>query len=176
MDWTDTLFELIDMRSFSSLWYWVALAVAWSTASHWILGVPFDMITRARRHEGQAQIDLEDITRININRLLMIGRVSGLWLLGFVAFAHTALLLLAFWYWVELAQAVELIALPMTFVGFLSLAAARGIEQDTLEGEALRRRLMRHRFWVQLIGMLAIFVTAMFGMYQNFVFAPGFGF
>lgn len=82
MDWYQTLFEMIDMRSFSNLWFWIALAVMWSTASHWVLGVPFDMVLRARRYGGEAQADLEDIVRINVNRLLYISQVSGLWLLG----------------------------------------------------------------------------------------------
>ena len=47
LDWYQSIFELIDMRSFSNLWYWIALAVMWSTASHWVLGVPWDMVIRA---------------------------------------------------------------------------------------------------------------------------------
>jgi hypothetical protein len=47
------VFEVIDMRSFSNLWYWIALAVLWSSTSHWVLGVPFDMIQRARRRAGR---------------------------------------------------------------------------------------------------------------------------
>ena len=37
MAWYQTVLELIDMRSFSSLWYWIGLAVLWSSASHWVL-------------------------------------------------------------------------------------------------------------------------------------------
>ena len=50
--------------------------------SYWVLGVPFDMVARARRYGGQAAEDLEDLIRINVNRLLFIGNVSGLWVLG----------------------------------------------------------------------------------------------
>ncbi|MCU0909379.1 MAG: component of SufBCD complex, partial [Rhodobacteraceae bacterium] len=32
MDWYLTVFEVIDMRSFSNLWYWIGLAVLWSSA------------------------------------------------------------------------------------------------------------------------------------------------
>ena len=72
------IFEVIDMRSFSNLWFWIALAVVWSSASHWVLGVPFDMVHRARRHGGQAQIDLDDLARINANRLLHMLEDAGL--------------------------------------------------------------------------------------------------
>ena len=32
--------QMVDMRSFSSLWFWMAIAVYWSLSSHWVLGVP----------------------------------------------------------------------------------------------------------------------------------------
>ncbi|WP_085876993.1 component of SufBCD complex [Roseisalinus antarcticus] len=167
MNWTETVFEVIDMRSFSNLWFWIALAVVWSTASHWVLGVPFDMVTRARRHGGQAQADLEEMVRINVSRILYIGRVSGLVLLGFLCFVLTSLAVLGFAYNVEFAQALFLLGLPMSFVGALSLSTARLIETERPEAEVLNKRLTRHRQYVQVIGMLSIFVTALWGMWQN---------
>ncbi len=167
MDWHQSVFELIDMRSFSNLWFWIALAVVWSTASHWVLGVPYDMVARARRQGGQAEADLEDMVRINTNRLLYISDVSGLWLLGIICFFLTGLCLLGFVYDVEFAQAVFLLAFPMSIVGALNLSTARKIRNEHATGEALWRRLGRHRTWTQGIGMVAIFVTALWGMYQN---------
>ncbi len=172
MDWYQTLFELIDMRSFSNLWFWIVLAVVWSTASHWVLGVPFDMVMRARRHGEQAQVDLEDMVRINVNRLLYIAQVSGLWLLGLACFGLTTLTLLGFLYRNEFAQALLLLAFPLTLVGMLSLSTARLIQQEGSTGERLQKRLMRHRLYTQIIGMVSIFVTALWGMYQNMTLGP----
>lgn len=170
LDWYSAVFELIDMRSFSNLWYWIALAVVWSTTSHWVIGVPFDMVQRAARHGGDAQRDLEDMVRININRLLYISGVSGLWLLGIISAFITSLAILGFWYGVEFAQALFLLAAPMTVVAALSLVSARAIRDRGLEGEALRKRMLRHRVQTQFVGMVAIFVTAMWGMWQNMQF------
>lgn len=167
MDWYKAIFELIDMRSFSNLWFWIALAVVWSTASHWVMGVPYDMVMRARRSGGQAMIDLEDLTRINVNRLMHIGEVSGLLLLGVACFLLSGLAVLGFLYDVEFAQAVFLLALPMSVVGLLSLRCAHHIVDGGLAGEDLARRLMRHRTHTQIVGTIAIFVTALWGMYQN---------
>ena len=167
MDWYETVFELIDMRSFSNLWYWIALAVVWSSASHWVLGVPYDMVLRARRHGGQAEVDLEDMVRVNINRLLFIGGTSGLLIMGFACFVLTALLLLGFVYRVEFAQALFLLAFPMSIVGAMSISTARTIQQDGATGEVLRKKMLRHRFWTQVVGMISILITAMWGMYQN---------
>lgn len=172
LDWHNTVFELIDMRSFSNLWFWVALAVMWSTASHWVLGVPYDMVLRARRSGGQSEIDLEDMVRINSNRLLFIGRVSGLWLLALVCFVLTALAIVGFSFEIEFAQAVFLLMFPMSLVGLMSLSTAAKIQAEEASGELLRKRLAKHRIWVQVIGMVSIFVTSIWGMYQNFQSSP----
>ena len=76
--------------------------------------------------------------------------------------------LLGFVYKVEFAQAVFLIAAPLTVVGLMSVATARRIAEEGDRGEALRRRLALHRVGVQVIGMISTFVTAFWGMLQNF--------
>ncbi len=167
MDWHLAVFEVIDMRSFSNLWFWIALAVMWSSASHWVLGVPFDMVARAKRHGGQAEIDLEDMVRINSNRILFIAHEAGLWILGFASFLLTGLLVLGFFYDVEFAQAVFLLAFPMSLVGLMSVRTSIRIRNEASQGEALWRRLSIHRVLTQVIGMVSIFVTALWGMFQN---------
>ncbi|MEQ9693313.1 component of SufBCD complex [Shimia sp. SDUM112013] len=172
MDWYQTVFEMIDMRSFSNLWFWIALAVMWSTASHWVLGVPFDMVLRAKRVGGQTEIDLEDLVRINTNRLLHVARVSGLWILGFACFLLAGLAVTGFVYGIEFAQAVFLLLFPMSLVGLMSLSTAARIQEEEAAGDQLRRRLTRHRFFVQVLGMVSIFVTSLWGMYQNMSSSP----
>jgi hypothetical protein len=167
------IFDLIDMRSFSNLWYWIALAVTWSSASHWVLGVPFDLVLRARRRGGAAADDLRELLRINVARLLLIGREGGLALTMIVSFLLSALIMLGFGYGVEFCQAVALIVTPLALVGVLSLRAAHRFERlltsgEDLTTEAIIAALSRHRFWVQVVGMCAITVTAFWGMLQNF--------
>lgn len=164
----DTVFEFIDMRSFSNLWFWIMLAVVWSSASHWVLGVPFDMVARARR-SPQAAADLEALATINANRLIFIAEEAGLWLTALGSGVLTALALLGFVYNSEFSQAVFLLAAPLSFVFLLSLRTARRIVSADRTGEALRRRLGLHRIVVQAIGLVSIFVTALWGMYQNIV-------
>ncbi|MDO9638684.1 MAG: component of SufBCD complex [Pseudotabrizicola sp.] len=167
MEWYTLVFLLIDMRSFSSLWYWIALAVLWSSVSHWVMGVPFDLITRARRQDAEAVEDLTVLARINARRMLYISRRGGMWVIGFVCFVLTVLGMLAGLYRVEFAQAVLLMAGPMVLIGYLTLRLALRVEAEAPAGAALVRLMMRHRFVTQLIGMIAIFVTALFGMYHN---------
>jgi hypothetical protein len=145
LDWTKLIFDLIDLRSFSNLWYWIALAVAWSSASHWVLGIPYDMVLRARRVGGQAEDDLTDITRVNVSRILYIVDEAGVILLALLAFAVTTLILTGFVYGSEFAQALVLILLPLSIVGAMSVATARKIHDSGDVGEALHRRLAVHR-------------------------------
>ena len=155
------------MRSFSNLWYWIALGVIWSSASHWVLGVPHDMIQRARRERGQALEDLETLVRINVSRMLFITRVSGAFILAGFCFMLTTLGMLAFAYDVEFAQAVLFIFAPLAVLGALSLRAAGRIERGEGQGDALFRRLFLHRLSTQILGMISIFVTSLFGMWTN---------
>ena len=168
MDWYTGVIEVIDMRSFTSVWYWIVVAVVWSTTAHWTLGVPFDMVTRARRAEtGPAQDDLEALIAINVNRLTHIMDVSGSWVVGFSFFFLSTLAILGFWYKIEIAQAVFLIAGPLTLVASLSVRAARRFAALDLKGHHLRSRLARQRFFNQLIGLISIFITAFWGMWHN---------
>lgn len=167
LDWYSTVFELIDMRSFSNLWFWIALAVVWSTASHWVLGVPFDMVGRARRKGGQAAEDLTDLLRIYTSRLLYIADEAGLWVIASGAFFLTGFAVLGWVYWVEIAQALFLLAFPMSLVSLLSVHTARALHEKDHDLEAVYKRLGRHRLMVQGIGMVSIFITAMWGMYMN---------
>lgn len=168
MDWTLLVFDLIDLRSFSNLWYWIALAVTWSTASHWVIGVPWDMALRARRVGGEAAKDFEDITRVNVNRFLYVAEVAAIPLLVFLTFVLTSLAMLGFWYGVEFCQAIFLIGFPLTIVGFMSIHTSRDIRARELHGDDLMRRMALHRVWVQIVGMISIFMTAFWGMLQNY--------
>ncbi len=167
MDVFDTALEVIDLRSFSNLWYWIALAVLWSSVSHWVLGVPHDLIHRARREGGAALADVEDLARINVNRLLHLVDSGALILMALAGFWLSALLVLAFYYDVEFAQAVFFLLCPLSIVMWLSVRESRRIAAGSIQGEALLRRLTVHRRVLQVIGMLSIMITAFYGMWKN---------
>ncbi|WP_371224326.1 component of SufBCD complex [Roseovarius sp. 2305UL8-3] len=170
MNWYESVFELIDMRSFSNLWFWIALAVMWSSTSHWVLGVPWDTVMRARKErdeDGEAARDLMDLVRINVNRVLHITNQSGLLITGFVCFALTVMFLTGFIFGKEFAQALFLLGFPISLVAILSVRTARRLRAEQPTGEALFKRLHTHRVITQVIGMISIFITAIWGMLQN---------
>ena len=140
----------------------------WSTTSHWVLGVPWDMAMRAKKKvSDQSAVDFEDLVRINVNRIIYVVEESGVLLVGFAFFLLTILCLIGFVYMNQFAQSVFLLAFPMSLVGLLTAYTAFTIRKRDLHGDALIKRLHGHRLITQLMGVLAIFVTAMWGMWQN---------
>ena len=55
----------------------------------------------------------------------------------------------------------------MSIVGLLSISTAQKIHDAQMEGEVLYERMRKHRFWTQVIGMISIFITSIWGMYRN---------
>jgi hypothetical protein len=158
--WQQSIFEFIDTRSFTSIWFWMAVAVMWSSLSHYVMGVPFDMVVRARRQGGRAQEELEWMVRLQVARRVHVAEVSGLLLVALTTAGITVLGLLCFYYRLQFAQALFLLLLPASMVGVLGVLAARRLERAPLQGEALCAFLGRQRMMVQGIGVLSIIVTA----------------
>ncbi|MEL7280122.1 MAG: component of SufBCD complex [Pseudomonadota bacterium] len=172
MDIYSEIFELIDMRSFSNLWFWIMLAIIWSSTSHWVLGVPWDMVTRARRaNDAEKLQDVEQLVRINTRRITHIADETGLLMAGFGCFVLTMLVLLGFVYDHEFSQALFLLGFPMSIVGLICVASSRRILGEELRGEALYKMMSRHRMTTQIVGVVSIFVTGLWGMLQNLNFS-----
>ncbi|MCB1360220.1 MAG: component of SufBCD complex [Rhodobacter sp.] len=165
---TDSLFSTIDLRSFSNVWFWLVLAVAWSNASHFLLGVPFDLVQTARRKGGEAMADFETLARIQSRRRMQIMERAGVWLVAFWMAVLSALAVLGFRYGLEFAQALVLLLGPLTLAAWLTLRLAARIDRGLYpEGDAMARAFGRQRILVQAIGLFTILVTTMWGMWQN---------
>ncbi|WP_417807782.1 component of SufBCD complex [Thioclava sp.] len=174
MDIFQVIVHLIDLRSFSNMWYWIALAVVWSSASHWVMGVPWDMVGRARRRGGLAATDLVEITFINARRLDGIWADAGVAISIILPFILSFLAISGFFYGAEISQAVFLFALPLSGVFALSVSLSHRLcTQPDVEKspEMVIHALSRHRVWVQAIGVASIIFTSFWGMFQNLRFS-----
>lgn len=165
MDFFDLVTEVIDRRSFSNLWYWIVLAILWSTLSHWVVGIPYHMVQRARRGDAETEADLRVLAEINTRRILDFAELSGTAMVASSAFVLTSLILLGWGYRVEFAQALVLLVLPLVLVAGLTVRTARVLQDSGFEH--LFVRLRNHRFAVQAMGIFFIFGTAFWGMYVN---------
>ncbi|MBF9031524.1 component of SufBCD complex [Rhodobacterales bacterium HKCCE3408] len=166
----DQVRQVIDLRSFSNLWYWIVLAALWSSVSHWCLGVPYDLVLRARRGHDQAAHDLQVLAEVNVNRLLSLVQYSGVAATAFTAFLLTGLVVMGWFYDSEFCQALFLLTAPLVLIGIWSLHTARRLRERNFEDVPGALRV--HRLGVQIMGIVFIFITAFWGMYVNVTVDP----
>lgn len=161
-----TFLEFLSLRTFSSIWYWIAVAFVWISVTNRPMGIPYDMVWRAGRQEG-AEAALDAVAGAFAARLVAAtGRGAAVGV-GFVSAALTLLLILALSHGSELAQGALLVAGPMTFVAWLNLRTARAIVGGASAGPSLRRL----RAATNVVAVLTLFATAFWGMYVNLMSA-----
>lgn len=168
MDVVRLVTEVIDLRSFSNLWYWIGLAVFWSSTSHFVLGVPYDMVIRARRHGGEEAQDVDTLAHMQIRRILRYADEGGIYLVIVASFILSILLTCAIYYDIEFAQAVAFLFCPLLVIIGISLWSARKISRLGLTGAALHKQLLITRLSIQGLGIVCILLTALWGMYVSF--------
>lgn len=131
-------------------------AVVWILCTHRTLGVPYDMLLRARRLPEVA-LKVEKIA------YLYSERVEGLYhALGTVAALLTGFLLaglfaIGFLSGVELAQAAFLILFPLAVLSYSTISTALKIVQRGFQGDMLVQILARRHFWHQMVAVCALF-------------------
>ena len=157
----------IDTRSFASLWYWILIALLWTGLTRSALGVPHDLLARARRVGGQVQQDVECLARIHAERYVYYWSRGQIVQVAFLAFVVSGLLVLAVAFNFEFAQAILFLLLPLAMIATSALRGAHLILAGHGQGDALHKLMWRHRIFVQLVGFTFIFLTAIFGMVHN---------
>ena len=170
---------LLDSRSFVTVWYWLVLIGMWSATGRSVLGVPSEVLGRARTEirEGRAgaaaSVALLDWLSLVLPRWRM-GPREGAIFLAVTSFGLTSLFVLGFLFWLEMAQALFLLLFPFWLLFWMRHALARRLIPliaDAQEGratldataEAAARHMVRHRAWVLVLSMLAVAVAALWG-------------
>lgn len=169
------LFPLLDLRAFSSLWYWVLMLILWGQATDRVLGVPWPMIADARR-DGSAEAAAAVATHLR-PLLRRVSRASrkGLMLQSAIAgFALSLLAILGFGYGLEVAQAALLLIAPLGHVTFLGHRLARRILEDDITGAPLLSALARLHGTTTGVAILAIAGSAIWGA-ARVLTLPSFG-
>ena len=167
LDWTETFTRVIELKTFSNIWFWIAVVVSWAVACHWLIGVPFDMLVRARKGAPQEMADLETLVDINVRRIVWFQQIAGPAFAALAAFFLAGTGLLAIGYRFELAIGVFLLGAPLMAVLGMNLQLALHLHARPLQGEALVKRLFKVRLWTQVAAAAPLFVTAVFGMAFN---------
>lgn len=166
--------DLMDERSFGSVWFWVVLLMIWAGQGRAVLGVPSDVINRARRDPtGLPGLALLDWLSLALPRW-QIGVREGAALLAVIGFAITSLAILGFAYGMELAQAVTLLAVPLAILFLMRLRLARklapvmdGAQSGTIAPdqavEQVLRKITLHRRLSLVLSIATVAVIALWG-------------
>lgn len=137
------LIDVLDTRSFASMWYWLLLTVTWTWVSRGALGIPPELVRSQRRKDGAA--DGGDSTALRL--LDWVSLVAPRWqlmqddgavLLGVASFALSMLAGLGFLYDLEMAQAMLLLVAPLMLLGWMRLRLAARLRSTLTEAEANR--------------------------------------
>ncbi len=166
--------ELFHARSFSSLWFWLALVTIWWVVLSRVLGVPLSIVRRAFHGDAQAQQDMEDLVRIHARRLHGIGRTFGIWMVGLSSAVLTGLGLIGFLYRVELAQALFLIAFPFALAVALDMTTAARIDLERPSRIYLALFVWRQMNRIRSVALAALVISVIWGL-PRIAPAPIFG-
>lgn len=186
----DSLIGFLDSRSFGTVWYWLVVIGSWSLTGRSVIGVPAEILSRARAALADDQADapvvlhLLDWLSLVLPRWRM-GAREGAVFLAATGFALTSLAIMGIRYDLELALAAFLLLFPLAVLFWLRLALARRLMPllDAAEqgarpipeaaAEAVRRMVV-HRRLVTVLSMAAVAVTALWGALWSVVHPYGF--
>ncbi|QDY69031.1 component of SufBCD complex [Qingshengfaniella alkalisoli] len=163
----ESIFEFVDFRSFSNVWYWLFAAVLWMRLIHAPLGVAPHLLRRARDGDTQGQADVIALAGFHARRVLETAGLLGVWRSFLWAFVLSALAVLSIRYGKGFAQAVFLLAIPLAFHDWLTGRASRAIIRAGYDFDTIAKTLNRLRLHLQIVVFIMIFLTAMWGSYRN---------
>lgn len=152
--------------SFTSLWYWIFLALAWNSLSHWTMGVPYDAVVRADRKGGEFAAHVDDIAHAMSLRMVHVMRVARVYLAAAGGFVLSGLLVASFGFGFEFAQAILVFVGPLSLVAAKEAMFAERVVAQNLRGSDLRRALFWQRFQTQLAGVVSLVLATGFLVFE----------
>jgi hypothetical protein len=147
--------RLLATAQFDNLWYWVLHVVIWTVICGRTLGVPYDMLLRAR-HDPDVAARVDLLAGIAAERVAGIADRAGTAIVAGTGFVLAGLAGLGFWSGIEVAQAVFMLAAPLAAVAFSIVRLALWIRRSRLVGPHLVLALGWRRICHQTIAILAI--------------------
>jgi hypothetical protein len=154
-----SLLRIIASAGFDSLWYWVLHVVVWTLVCYRTLGVPHDMLLRAR-HDPAVAERIALLAGLSAERIAGIHDLAGTAVAALAGFVLAALAALGFLTGLEGAQAAFVLLLPLAAITYSKLRLAvflRGRKTPILH---LVVMLSRRRFWHQTIAVAAMLAAA----------------
>lgn len=166
--WYDLLLSPISSRSFTSVWYWIALAGFWTVMLQRVMDVPARLLAEAERGDVNARQDAMSLARSAVRRAVH-GRAAGAWAAAEGAFLVTLLVSLAV-VGLQFAQALVPMVLPWIALRALDLRLARRLEAEGPDTDALVEHLLWHQLLTRVIAGAVLLLTILWGAWSNLPF------
>jgi hypothetical protein len=157
------LYQSFAAAGFQSVWYWVLHVVVWTVACYRTLGVPHDMLLRARRMPEIAD-RVNTLAHLSSERMGGIYDGAGVPLAAAAGFLLATVAALGFVNGLEVAQAALMILLPLALIGYSKLRLALYIRRSRIRGARLVVLLARRRFGHQLLAILAMLAATVLAL------------
>ena len=162
--------DILDARSFASIWYWLGFGLIWTSVTRGAFGIPPAIIRQARRGDGTAARQLLAWLRL-VMPAWRIGGGEGALLAAGIGFLLTSVWVLAFHHGLQLPQALVPLVGPLTVLLVLRIRLAWRLDRLTAALDAGSGRiedvasnaaklLIRHRW----LGLLLFFLAMLLAM------------
>lgn len=162
--------DILDARSFASIWYWLGFGLIWTSVTRSAFGIPPGIIQRARRGDETAARQLLAWLRLVMPAWRMDGG-EGAFLAAGIGFLLTSVWVLAFRYGLQLPQALVPLLGPLAVLLILRIRLARRLDRMAAAPDAGPERiedvapnaaklLIRHRW----LGLLLFFLSMLLAM------------
>lgn len=149
------MYQFLAAADFQSPWYWVLHVVVWAVACARTMGVPYDMVVRARRiPEVAARVDL--LAGLAAARIAGAADAAGPAIAAVTGFVLAGIGGLGFWTGIEAAQAVFFLLAPLAAIGCSQVRLATRIRGGDLAGPALVAALDWRRVFHQAIAFFGM--------------------
>ncbi|GHA41525.1 hypothetical protein GCM10008927_02350 [Amylibacter ulvae] len=168
---TEDFLQILELKSFFNIWYWLFLAFIWSRATYFTLGVPLHDARLGHEREGVYMHDFEELMRINTGHTVEAFDQYGVAVMAVIAFLLASAATLGFGFRMEIMQAIFLLMAPLTGATLFSVRFAYRIQAEKITGQSLYTAYVVHRRIKQIFGMLSMIVTSVWAGIRIFYFS-----
>ena len=157
--------NLISFNSFSNAWFWFTLISLWAVFSQMYFGLSYNQLRLARSQHPERQAALLKALELYIERASWAGgQELGSSFAGAVAFLVSFWAVTAFYYDIELLQALFILAVPFTFSFIWRWRLVKKLAKDIPDFEKVFCLIRKIRICTLVCSLLTIFFSAFWGV------------
>ena len=157
--------NFIEFNSFSNAWFWFSMITVWAVFSQLYYGISYNQLRLARRQHPERQEALLQALALYFERVgWRVSLKSGSLAAGVVAFLLSFWAVSAFYYAIEILQALFILAVPMIPCLILRWRLANKLAQKMPDFETVFLQVRKIRRWTLCWSFLTILLSTIWGI------------